>query len=231
MSDKNSDKKGVIHTPSRRLFLGTMVAGSALGLGGCSVMESLFGSSGMGSSNGNLVAGEFSEDKGDSKVSRRVQRKKRDLGLGKYKERFLTFHHTHTGERLKVTYWEGGSYISDSLKDINHLMRDFRSNDIHRIDPSLLDQLFAVRMKLETDRPFHIISGYRSPRTNSMLRGRGRGVAKHSLHMSGKAIDIRVPGRSLDKVRMAALSMQAGGVGYYAGPQFVHMDTGRVRRW
>jgi len=231
MSDKFSDKNGVIHTPSRRLFLGTMVAGTALGLGGCSVMESLFGSGDSGSATGNLVAGESDDDK-DSKVSRRVQRKKRDLGLDKYKERFLSFHHTHTGERLKITYWEGGSYITDALKDVNHLLRDFRSNDTHRIDPVLLDQLFAVRMKLDTDRPFHIISGYRSPNTNAMLRGRGRGgVAKHSLHMSGKAIDIRVPGRSLEKVRLAALTMQAGGVGYYAGPQFVHMDTGRVRRW
>jgi uncharacterized protein YcbK (DUF882 family) len=99
------------------------------------------------------------------------------------------------------------------------------------MDPKLIDQLFVLRQKLDTNQPFQIISGYRSPKSNAMLRSNGRGVARRSLHMTGQAIDIRVSGRSLSQVRLAALSLSAGGVGYYPKSQFVHLDTGRVRRW
>ena len=233
MSEYNNSEKGVIHTPSRRLFLGAMVAGSTVGLSGCSLFEALFGSFDSGSNSSKIVKGK-SKKSSTKRIAkrRRVQRKSRSLPLGKYRERDLAFHNTHTGERLRVTYWEGGRYQSDALREINHVMRDHRNNSVRRIDRNLLDQLFVLRKKLATSRPVHIISGYRSPKTNAMLRRtRGGGVARRSLHMSGRAIDIRVPGRSLNKVRLAALSMQTGGVGYYPGPHFVHIDTGRVRRW
>ena len=149
-------------------------------------------------------------------------------------ERVLSFFNTHTGERLKTAYCCGGSYQPDALKSINHILRDFRANEIKPIDPKLLDLLHELGGTLETDQPFHIISGYRSPLTNSMLRERGgaqTGVASHSLHMDGKAIDIRLPGVKLDNLRAAARSLKLGGVGYYPSSNFVHVDTGRVRFW
>jgi uncharacterized protein YcbK (DUF882 family) len=149
-------------------------------------------------------------------------------------ERLLSFFNTHTGERLKTSYCCGGVYQPEALKEINHILRDFRANEIKPIDPKLLDLLHELGGTLETDQPFHIISGYRSPQTNAMLRERGgshTGVASHSLHMDGKAIDIRVPGVNLDQVRAAARSLKLGGVGYYPSSNFVHVDTGRVRFW
>ena len=149
-------------------------------------------------------------------------------------ERVLSFFNTHTGERLKTAYCCGGVYQPDALKDINHILRDFRANEIKPIDPVLLDLLHELGGTLETDQPFHIISGYRSPHTNSLLRERGgatTGVATRSLHMVGKAIDIRVPGVKLDHLRGAARSLKLGGVGYYPSSNFVHVDTGRVRYW
>jgi uncharacterized protein YcbK (DUF882 family) len=149
-------------------------------------------------------------------------------------ERVLSFFNTHTGERLKTAYCCGGIYQPESLKEINHILRDFRANEIKPIDPTLLDLLHELGGTLETDQPFHIISGYRSPHTNTLLRERGgatTGVASRSLHMVGKAIDIRVPGVKLDHLRGAARSLKLGGVGYYPSSNFVHLDTGRVRYW
>jgi uncharacterized protein YcbK (DUF882 family) len=149
-------------------------------------------------------------------------------------ERVLSFFNTHTGERLKAAYCCGGVYQPDVLKDINHILRDFRANEIKPIDPKLLDLLHELGGTLETDSPFHIISGYRSPQTNALLRERGgahTGVASHSLHMDGKAIDIRLPGVKLDHLRAAARSLKLGGVGYYLASNFVYVDTGRVRFW
>lgn len=149
-------------------------------------------------------------------------------------ERVLSFFNTHTGERLRTSYCCGGVYRPDALKQIDHILRDFRANEIKPIDPKLLDLLHELGGTLETDRPFHIISGYRSPHTNTMLRERGgvtTGVATRSLHMDGKAIDIRLPGVSLDTLRGAARSLKLGGVGYYPSSNFVHVDTGRVRYW
>ena len=114
------------------------------------------------------------------------------------------------------------------------MLRDFRQNEVKPIDPQLLDLLFELGGTLETDQPFHVISGYRSPHTNQMLRERGgsdTGVATKSLHMVGKAIDIRVPGVKLDDLRAAAKSLKLGGVGFYPSSNFVHLDTGRVRYW
>jgi uncharacterized protein YcbK (DUF882 family) len=148
--------------------------------------------------------------------------------------RTLSFLHTHTGERLEVEYCYGGRYQPDALDEINSLLRDFRVNEVKPIDPKLLDLLHELGGTLESDSPFHVISGYRSPKTNRMLQSRGgahSGVASGSLHQAGKAIDIRLPGVKLDHLRSAARSLNLGGVGFYPSSNFVHVDTGRVRYW
>jgi uncharacterized protein YcbK (DUF882 family) len=149
-------------------------------------------------------------------------------------ERVLSFFHTHTGERLKIAYCCDGVYQPEALVQLNHLLRDFRIDQEKPIDPKLFDLLHELGGTLETDQPYHIISGYRSPATNTMLRERGgahTGVASSSLHMVGKAVDIRLPGVKLDHLRSAAASLKLGGVGYYPSSNFVHVDTGRVRYW
>jgi uncharacterized protein YcbK (DUF882 family) len=150
------------------------------------------------------------------------------------RERTLALFHTHTGERLKLAYCCDGKYQPEALAQLNHLLRDFRVNEEKPIDPQLFDLLHELGGALETDQPYHIISGYRSPQTNAMLRERGgghTGVASQSLHMVGKAIDIRLPGVTLDHLRSAAASLKRGGVGFYPSSNFVHVDTGRVRYW
>jgi uncharacterized protein YcbK (DUF882 family) len=149
-------------------------------------------------------------------------------------ERVLSFFHTHTGERLKVAYCCGGEYQAARLKEVNHILRDFRVNETKAIEPRLLDLLYELGGTLGTDQPFHVISGYRSPQTNTMLRERGgatTGVASHSLHTVGQAIDIRVPGVKIGDLRDAARSLKIGGVGFYPDLNFVHVDVGRVRFW
>jgi uncharacterized protein YcbK (DUF882 family) len=143
----------------------------------------------------------------------------------------LAFEHTHTGDKLKLTYFERGRYIEEALQEINYLLRDFRTDAVHPIDTALLDQLFILKQILSVKKPFHIISGYRSPLTNSQLRKHSSGVAEHSFHMQGRAIDIRVEGLSTKTIRKAALTMAQGGVGYYPRDNFVHLDTGRFRTW
>lgn len=152
--------------------------------------------------------------------------------LARMPERRLTFVHTHTGEFLRTTYWAGGRYLADGLRAVNRILRDFRTGDVLQIDPTLLDQLVRVRELVDADRrPLHIISGYRSPKTNAMLRAHSGKVASRSLHQEGRAIDIRIPGIDTRRIRDAGLSLAAGGVGYYGDSDFVHLDTGRVRRW
>jgi uncharacterized protein YcbK (DUF882 family) len=145
--------------------------------------------------------------------------------------RALRFAHTHTGERLAVEYFSGGQYLPDALATVNKFLRDFRTGDVHDIDPRLLDLLHRLVTTTGTSRPFEVISGYRSPHTNAALRQRSDGVASGSLHMKGQAIDLRVGDVPLGKLRAAALSLKAGGVGYYPASNFVHVDTGRVRFW
>jgi len=145
--------------------------------------------------------------------------------------RSLRFHHTHTGESLAVEYFSRGSYAPDALEAINRHLRDFRTGEEHVIDPSLLDLLHRIQAATHTSVPFEVISGYRSPKTNQMLREKSSGVAASSLHMQGKAIDIRLRDVPLSTLRAAALDLRAGGVGYYPDSQFVHVDTGRVRTW
>ncbi len=143
----------------------------------------------------------------------------------------LAFHNTHTGDQMKLTYFEQGNYIKDALQEISYLFRDYHNGETHPIDPALLDQLYDLKLKLDVNKPFHIVSGYRSPATNADLRRHSDGVAKNSLHMQGRAIDIRVEGLDTRKIRNAALAMQRGGVGYYSRSDFVHLDTGNVRTW
>jgi len=147
-------------------------------------------------------------------------------------ERALAFHHTHTGETLKTVFWADGGYVAEGLRDLNRLLRDFRTGDVHSIDPALFNLLHrAQTLTGGAGKRFEIISGFRSHKTNEMLRGQSAGVAKKSLHQQGKAIDVRLPGVDLAHLRKAALALKGGGVGYYPEPQFVHMDTGRVRFW
>lgn len=146
-------------------------------------------------------------------------------------EKQLAFYNLHTGESVKLAYCENGNYVPSAIQELNHFLRDYRTGDTHDIDPALYDQLYALQNLVETPGSYHVISGYRSPKTNQMLHANSEGVASHSLHMEGRAIDIRLPGRDLAQLHKAALSMQAGGVGYYPGSDFVHLDTGRVRRW
>ena len=146
-------------------------------------------------------------------------------------ERSLAFKNLHTGESLSATFWAEGRYLDDELKAVNHVLRDHRSGDVHPMDPKLLDLLYALQQSVSVKGSFHIISGYRSPASNQKLRAKSGGVAKKSLHMQGRAIDIRLPGCQLRQLRDAALELKAGGVGYYAKSDFIHVDTGRVRRW
>jgi len=146
-------------------------------------------------------------------------------------ERTLAFYNTHTGERLRATFWAEGQYVPDELAAIDRLLRDHRSGDVAPIDRALFDMLHALGRRLGKNGEIHVISGYRSPATNAMLRRNGGGVARGSLHTRGKAIDIRLPGVALSDLRHAALTLRAGGVGYYPQSDFIHLDTGRVRRW
>ncbi|HQQ63383.1 MAG TPA: YcbK family protein [Pseudomonadales bacterium] len=146
-------------------------------------------------------------------------------------QRALSFIHTHTGERLSLAYKAGSSYIPQSIAKISYLMRDFYNGQVHQIDTGLLDVLWQLQTNLKSHQPFEIISAYRSPATNNMLRKHSTGVAKDSMHLRGQAIDIRLPGVPLAHVRDAALDLKKGGVGYYPASDFVHVDTGRVRHW
>ena len=146
-------------------------------------------------------------------------------------ERSLSFYHTHTQKTLEVTYSAGGEYVESALAEVNDFLADFRTGDTIVIDPGLLDLIYDVRTSLGSNGTFEVISAYRSPETNKMLRGLGRGVAKKSQHLLGKAIDVRLRNVKSSVLRDAAIKINRGGVGYYAKSDFVHMDTGRVRRW
>lgn len=147
-------------------------------------------------------------------------------------ERTLSLLNTHTGEHLKhIVYWEKGIYLPEALQDINYVLRDHRTDEMHTIDPLTIDLMAALSRKLDAKRPFEIISGYRSPQTNASLRKASGGVAKNSYHMKGMAVDLRLPGVRLKTLRKAALQLRMGGVGYYPKSNFVHIDSGTVRSW
>jgi len=136
-----------------------------------------------------------------------------------------------TGERIDMIYWIDGDYIRPAVEEITYFMRDWRDNSTHDIDPRTLDIMAASHNLLETRQPYLMLSGYRSPATNAMLRRRSSGVARNSLHIQGQAADLRVEGRSVRQVASAAQSCNAGGVGRYSGSNFTHMDCGPVRTW
>lgn len=147
------------------------------------------------------------------------------------KERTLSFYNLHTGESLDATYWADGHYIPEVLADVNHVLRDHRSDTSTAMDPRLFDMLHLLQQDLGVSKQFHVISGYRSPETNAKLRQQSTKVAKRSYHMLGKAIDIRLPGVPLKALGSQARALQVGGVGYYQRSNFIHVDVGPVRAW
>jgi uncharacterized protein YcbK (DUF882 family) len=145
--------------------------------------------------------------------------------------RSLSFRHTHTGETLSVIYWQDGKYDTDALQRINHFLRDFRTGDAASMDPELLDLLHTVYGLTGSAGQYEIISAYRSPKTNEMLRSRSGGVAKKSQHLLGKAIDVRLTDVPIEAIRKVAFDLGVGGIGFYSRSNFVHLDTGRFRTW
>jgi uncharacterized protein YcbK (DUF882 family) len=156
--------------------------------------------------------------------------------LSSYKQRLrprdVALYVESSGEKLSLTYYESGQYLPDALREVNRLLRDQQNGDVHRIDPELLDQLYQLKGVLGmSKKPFHVLSAYRSPETNARMHRHSRGVASKSLHMSGKAVDIRIEGMKTRTIRDAALTLAQGGVGYYPHANFVHIDTGNFRTW
>jgi uncharacterized protein YcbK (DUF882 family) len=145
--------------------------------------------------------------------------------------RRLTMYSGRTGESIDMIYWIDGDYIRPALEEISHFMRDWRTDDVHPIDPRTIDIMTAAHNLLDTSEPYTVLSGYRSPATNAMLRARSSGVARNSLHMQGEAADLRMSSRSVNQMFEAARACSAGGVGRYSGSGFVHMDCGPVRSW
>lgn len=136
-----------------------------------------------------------------------------------------------TGERIDMVYWIDGKYIKDAMKEINHFMRDWRTNDTIRMDTRTIDIMAAAHNLMDVNEPYMLLSGYRSPKTNAMLRSKSRGVARNSLHLKGQAADLRLNSRTVSQMARAAIACQAGGVGKYYRSNFVHMDCGDVRSW
>lgn len=151
--------------------------------------------------------------------------------LSTARPRVLTLSNLNTGESLKTEFFNGKSYDKDELARLNHFFRDYRANKSKNIDPHLFDQLYRLQTMLDTRKPVQLISGYRSLATNNSLRSHSKAVAKHSYHTLGQAMDFHIEGISLSNIRKAALSLRAGGVGYYPSSNFVHIDTGPVRNW
>ncbi len=147
-------------------------------------------------------------------------------------ERALSFYSPNTGEQVRSVFWTpNNGYLGESLKEISWVLRDHRNNEFRLFDPKVLDILYAVQLKMGSGRPTHVICGYRSPETNAWLAHESRGVAKNSYHMQARALDVRMPGASIAQMHRAALSLGAGGVGYYPRSGFIHVDTGPVRSW
>lgn len=146
-------------------------------------------------------------------------------------KRSLSFHNLHTGERLTTVYYADGRYLGGALAEIDRILRDWRTDEQTRMDPRLLDLLHHLNGVMDSDQPFQIISGYRSPKTNAKLASQNRGVAKKSLHLRGMAADVSLPGRDLGALCRAAKSLRRGGVGLYPKSGFIHVDCGRVRSW
>ena len=153
------------------------------------------------------------------------------MPLATHAEKQLDFLHLHTGESLSTTFFSDNQFVATEMSDVNYLLRDHHNGEVYTMNPELLNLLYDVRTALGTKNPFHVISAYRSPATNEKLRRNSSKVAKKSLHMQGKAIDIRIPGVDVKDIHKAALAVKGGGVGLYTRSDFVHLDVGRVRRW
>lgn len=143
----------------------------------------------------------------------------------------VNFHNAHTDESFNGVYRVGDKYLPEAFERLNYVLRDFRTKEVFPMDPRVIDILSMVQARTKTSRPFEILSGYRSPKTNANLRSASTGVAKNSFHMYGQALDIRAPGIRTSALRGTAKSLKAGGVGYYPNSGFVHVDTGKVRYW
>lgn len=146
-------------------------------------------------------------------------------------DRQLSLYHTHTSQSLTVTYYEDGKYIDSALDDLNRFLADFRTGDHIEMDPAVFDILHEIQRVSGSSGTFEVISAYRSPATNEMLRSKSGGVARNSQHLLGKAIDVRLTDLDTAELRDVALSLGRGGVGYYSDSDFIHVDTGRVRQW
>jgi uncharacterized protein YcbK (DUF882 family) len=149
-----------------------------------------------------------------------------DYGLSR-----VSFRHTHTGESFSGVYRAGDKYLPEAFERLNYILRDFRTKEVFPMDPRVLDIISLVQAKTQTGKPMEILSGYRCPRTNAMLRHETSGVAKNSFHMYGQAIDFRMPGYNTSRLRKIAMDVKSGGVGYYPKSDFVHVDTGKIRHW
>ena len=146
-------------------------------------------------------------------------------------KRRICIDNLHSKEHADIVFWESGSYVPSALEELNHIFRDHYNGAVKEMDTALFDLLFAIQQKLKTSEPFQLISGYRSLKTNSRLRKHNKSVAKKSLHIYGKAADLRLPGKTIKELRRAAYELKAGGVGYYPDSNFVHIDVGNVRFW
>ncbi len=146
-------------------------------------------------------------------------------------DRTIKLYNTHTGEHLKATYWAKDHFVESEIEKLNHFLRDFRTGDVKSFDIKLFDLLYAINLIRDTNRPFQVLSGYRSPKTNKMLRKKSEGVAKNSFHLKAQAIDINLPGTELRDLKKLAHFLRRGGVGYYPKSGFMHIDTGPIRYW
>jgi uncharacterized protein YcbK (DUF882 family) len=151
--------------------------------------------------------------------------------LAAFGQREVSLVHTLTGEQLRTVYFRNGTYDQTALLRVAYVLRDFHSGDVHTIDPMLLDALFELQVRTDHDKPYQVISGYRNPATNAELKKTVHAVAEHSMHIQGRAIDIRVAGVPTKKLRDLAIAMNRGGVGYYPDANSLHLDTGRIRSW
>ncbi len=151
------------------------------------------------------------------------------VGAGSFRD--ISLVNNRTGEWLKTVYWVQGEYIPDALDAVNHIMRDWREDLVFNMDPRAIDILSATQNILDCDEPFEVISGYRTARTNAMLRRRSRAVARNSYHIQGMAVDVKMKTRSVRQISLAGHSLGAGGVGKYTRSMFVHLDSGPVRDW
>ncbi|MDD2464011.1 MAG: DUF882 domain-containing protein [Desulfobulbus sp.] len=147
------------------------------------------------------------------------------------KKRTISLFHVRAQKELTLTYATGNSYNPKALAKINSFLRDYQTGQIHQMDPKLLDILWVVQQEMGCKGSYKVVSAFRSPQTNRKLRLTKSGVAGHSLHMQGQAIDISLPGAHLNQVRQCAIAMQTGGVGYYPQSDFVHLDSGMYRTW